>query len=211
MKLRKTVAIILALAFAISLVGCTADKVSGAEHYDKAHYVETYKGDLDSNLSVFPDTVAHVSGSDFSSSMSVNLFDTDGYIILQSKLSPSEIQSEVERLQGLSMTIRDVDGATYTNQILYDGESYHYPAYVANDGFGSTHEYALIDEAGGRIIYVYTAYINPNKFEYRDYLKKDLSAYEKDSTDSFTMYNHTFDGGESYVEFDDIISDSDGQ
>lgn len=203
--------IILVLALAILLVGCSADKVSGAEHYDKAHYVSVYKGDLDSDLSVFPDTAANVSDSDFISSMSVNLFDTDGYIILVSKLSPSEIQSEVERLQGLSMTIRDSDGATYTNNILYDGESYHYPAYVANDGFGHTHEYALVDEAGGRIIYVYTAYIDPNKFAYREYLKKDLSAYEKDSTDSFTMYNHTFDGGQSYTEFDDAVSGTDSK
>ena len=203
--------LILVLVFAISLTGCSADKVSGAEHYDKAHYVSVYKGDLDSDLSVFPDRVANVSDSDFISSMSVNLFDTDGYIMLVSKFSPSEIAAEVERLKGLSMTIRDSDGATYTNHILYDEESYHYPAYVANDGFGHTHEYALIDEAGGRIIYVYTAYIDPNKFEYQEYLKKDLSAYEKDSTDSFTMYNHTFDGGQSWVEFDDAVSDSDGQ
>lgn len=207
--MRKTAVMILALAFAISLVGCSADTISGVENYDKAHYVSVYKGDLDSDLSVFPDRVTNVSDSDFLSSMSVNLFDTDGYIILVSKLSPREIAAEVERLQGLSMTIRDSDGATYTNNILYDEESYHYPAYVANDGFGHTHEYALIDEAGGRIIYVYTAYIDPNKFEYQEYLKKDLSAYEKDSTDSFTMYNHTFDGGQSWVEFDDAVSETD--
>ena len=37
------------------------------------------------------------------------------------------------------------------------------------------------------------------------YVKKDLSAYEEENTwDVFCMYNHSFDGGESWVDFDDV-------
>lgn len=205
--MKKTVVIILlALAMVVSLAGCT-DKISGAEHYDKAHYVTAYKGDLDSDLSVFPDTLDGAEKVNvFESSMSTGLFDTDGYILLDCNYAPEKLAGEAERLKGLSKTITHYDGQTFTNTVVYDGDSYRYPAYVTNDGFGHTHEYALIDEVGGRIVYVYTAYINPEKFAYPDYLKKDLAAYKKDSTDSFTMYNHTFDGGQSWDEFDDLLS-----
>lgn len=205
--MKKTaVMIFMALAMIVSLAGCT-DKISGAEHYDKAHYVTAYKGDLDSDLSVFPDTLDGAAQVNvFESAMATGLFDTDGYLVLDCSYTPERLAAEVERLKGLSKTITHYDGQTFTNTVVYDDDSYHYPAYVTNDGFGHTHEYALIDEAGGRIVYVYTAYINPKKFAYPDYLKKDLSAYEQDSTDSFTMYNHTFDGGQSWDEFDDLPS-----
>jgi len=40
--------------------------------------------------------------------------------------------------------------------------------------------------------------------QYSDYVKRDLSVYEEENTwDAFSMYNHSFDGGESWVEFDD--------
>ena len=77
--------------------------------------------------------------------------------------------------------------------------------HLASGGFGNTYEYALIDEAENRIVYIYLAY--PGVYtltRYSDYVKKDLSAYEEENTlDAFSMYNHSFDGGESWVEFDD--------
>ena len=85
----------------------------------------------------------------------------------------------------------------------YDDKFYPFPAYITNDGFGSTYEYALIDRDGGRIIYVYGAYVIPNSFPYKDCLKTDLSAYIADSLKAFTVYNHSFDGGKSWDEFDD--------
>lgn len=43
--------------------------------------------------------------------------------------------------------------------------------------------------------------------DYSDYIKKDLSVYEEENTwYAFSMYNHSFDGGESWVEFDDEVT-----
>jgi len=43
--------------------------------------------------------------------------------------------------------------------------------------------------------------------QYSDYVKRDLSVYEEENTwDAFSMYNHSFDGGESWVEFDDEVT-----
>ena len=61
----------------------------------------------------------------------------------------------------------------------------------------------LIDRDGGRIIYVYGAFVIPDGFPYKDYLKNDRSAYKADSLKAFTVYNHSFDGGKSWDEFDD--------
>ncbi|MCR4651409.1 MAG: hypothetical protein K5662_06600 [Lachnospiraceae bacterium] len=83
-------------------------------------------------------------------------------------------------------------------------ESYELPAYVANSGFGNTYEYALLNEAEHEITYVYTAYPDPDNFPYPEYLMKDKSLYDESNTlGAFSIYNHSFDGGKSFIEFDD--------
>lgn len=59
-----------------------------------------------------------------------------------------------------------------------------------------------------RIIYVYLSYPGGKTLqEYSDYVKKDLSVYEEKNTqDAFSIYNHSFDGGESWGEFDDEVT-----
>ena len=200
---RKIAALCAAVAMAFSLTGCMPEKRSGAEHYDKSYYIHKYGGDLDSNLSVFPDTVEADRVKLYESSFGEGLFDTDGYMILEYCCDGEQIAAEEERLQTISMTIKHYDGQTFINYVKYDDKSYPFPAYITNDGFGSTYEYALIDRDGGRIIYVYGAYVIPNSFPYKDCLKTDLSAYIADSLKAFTVYNHSFDGGKSWDEFDD--------
>ena len=201
---RKIAALCAAVAMLFSLTGCFAEKRSGAEHYDKSYYITKYGGDLDSNLSIFPDSVEDDRVILYESSLGEGLFDTDGYMILEYRCDDGQINAEEERLKALSMTISHYDGQTFTNDVMYDDKSYAYPAYITNDGFDSTYEYALIDRAGGRIIYVYGAYVIPNGFKYKEYLKIDRSAYQQNSLKAFTMYNHSFDGGGSFDEFDDL-------
>ena len=192
-----------AVAMAFSLTACFPEKRTGAECYDKSYYISKYGGDLDSNLSVFPDTVEESRVALYESSFGEGLFDTDGYMILEYRCDEGQIAAEEERLKDISFTISHYDGQTFTNHIVYDETSYPYPAYITNDGFDSTYEYALIDRGGNRIIYVYGAFVIPDGFPYKDYLKNDRSAYKADSLKAFTVYNHSFDGGKSWDEFDD--------
>ena len=200
---RKTAALCAAVAMLLALTGCHPEKRSGAEQYDKSYYITKYGGDLDSNLSVFPDAVEADRVKLYESSFGEGLFDTDGYMILEYRCDGEQISAEEERLKAISMTIKHYDGQTFTNHIVYDETSYPYPAYITNDGFDSTYEYALIDRGGNRIIYVYGAFVIPDGFPYKDYLKNDRSAYKADSLKAFTVYNHSFDGGKSWDEFDD--------
>ena len=174
------------------------------QEFDRAAVLARFGGDLDSDLSVFPDPVPE--GADvleFEASFQSGLFDTDGIILLHCAYDEAQFQAEIARLSGLSKTIRSGE-ESYTNRILYEENTYKDPAFIANAGFGNTYEYALIREAAGEIIYLYLAYPDPEKFAYPEYLMRDLTAYEEENTyGAFSMYNHSFDQGNSYVEFDD--------
>lgn len=181
--------------------------ISGIENYDKNYYIKEYGSDLDSNLSIFPENKSDIIEVTFSSSFQTNLFDSNGYILLTSKYKKEEFDSEINRLRKLSMTIYDSckdNAQSYTNYVKYDDKSYEYPAYITIDGFGHTYEYALVNEEGLEIIYIYLAYPNKEDSRYKKYLKKDLSLYSITNTlEMYSMYNHSFDNGESFMEFGD--------
>lgn len=204
----KVIAALLLLSIILTLpVGCFADddyRTDSANDYDKEYILTTFSGDLDSNLSIFPDSIPDEAGDvEYRVSLHSGLFDTDGEIILRCTYDDDLFANELERLAALSATIRYKDNE-HVNTIIYDESTYSYPAYIANAGFGNTYEYALIDSDHSEIIYIYLAYPNPESFEPSDYLMKDLSLYEEEHTlDAYSMYNHSFDGGNSWIEFDD--------
>lgn len=175
----------------------------GADSYNKTDIIDRYSGDLDSDLSVFPDEI-DTERAEFTADFASNLFDTDGSMILSCEYDDAGFSEEIGRLKSLSKTIES-SGESVTNHALYDEETYPYPAYITIDGFGNTYEYALIDQEHCRIIYIYLAYPDAKTLsKYQDYVKLDLSAYDEENTmGAYSMYNHSFDGGESWVEFDD--------
>lgn len=173
---------------------------SDITEYDKTVILDRFGGDLDSNLSIFPDGIAEDAKVQlFETEFQSGLFDTDGKCILVCRYQEDQLQKEIERLSSLEMDIVNLGGKErYTNPIRYDESSYRWPAYVANAGFGNTYEYALVNEEFNEIAYLYLAYPDPNHFPYPEYLLLDVSAYEEENTwDAFSMYNHSFDGGRS--------------
>ena len=178
--------------------------ISGIENYNKEYYIKEYKGDLDSNLSIFPNDTFNLINPTFYSSFKVGLFDTDGYIVLDTKYNENDFNNEINRLSNLNMIISNCNGSTFTNYIKYDENSYQYPAYITIDGFSSTYEYALIDKDNLNITYVYLSYPNVSNIQYNKYLKKDKSEYSiMDTLNKYSMYNHSFDNNNSFNEFDD--------
>ena len=213
-KLRKTLLplsiVILVLAM-IAIFGLlttlfrwNVTEYDSVEEYNKANIMSAYSGDLDSNLSVFPaENIVTEKNSKFIARFSTGTFDTDATMILECKFSHEQFDREKARLENLQMTIRS-GGEEYTNKVCYDSDSYNYPAYITIDGFADTYEYALIDDTNHRIIYVYLAYPEIETFEWKDYLKIDLSSYDnEDNTSMYSMYNHSFDDGKTFVEYDD--------
>lgn len=185
----------------------TSYHTSDLTEYDKAVILDRFGGDLDSNLSIFPDVLAEDAKVQlFETEFQSGLFDTDGNCILVCQYQEEQLQKEIERLSNLEMDIVNFDGKErYTNPIIYDERSYRWPAYVANAGFGNTYEYALVNEESDEIAYLYLAYPNPDHFPYPEYLLLDTSGYAEENTwNAFSMYNHSFDGGRSYMEFDDF-------
>ena len=197
-------ALLLTVAF---LTSCEDDpyRAEGAGQYDLAAIRARYAGDLDSSLAVFPSReTLEKADATYLANLQSGLFDTDAEIFLDCVYSDEETYlAEVDRLSSLFMTISFRE-ERYTNYVLYDETSYLYPAYVTIDGFGSTYEYALVIAERQEIVYLYLSYPGEAQFSrYGDYIKKDRSAYQKTSSSAFSMYNHSFDNGASYTEFDD--------
>ncbi len=190
----------------VVFTGCTAPsyQADGIEEYDIQAIVEEYVGDLDSSLAIFPDEESVTAAeADYSAVLRTGLFDTDGKIVLECTYDKKVFQQELKRLGGLSVTIVDRE-KSHTNTVLYDEESYDYPAYITIDGFGHTYEYALLDKENQRIVYVYLVHPGGSTEIDGTYLKRDSSVYDAiDTFDRFSMYNHSFDGGESWIEFSD--------
>ena len=191
---------------AVIFTGCTAPsyQANGIEEYDIQAIAKEYEGDLDSSLAIFPDaeTVA-ASKAEYTAVLHTGLFGTDGEIVLECTYDNELFEQESQRLAGLSMTIASGE-ESHVNTVLYDTTSYNYPAYITIDGFGHTYEYALMDEENRRIVYVYLAYPDEETKVDECYLKRDTAVYdETDTNNRFSMYNHSFDGGESWTEFGD--------
>ncbi|MBR3756191.1 MAG: hypothetical protein IKK48_03685 [Firmicutes bacterium] len=202
--MRKIMMMIALLAAILTACTTPSYQADGIEEYDIPTIVDEYVGDLDSSLAIFPDaeTVA-AAKAEYTAFLYTGLFDTDGEIVLECTYDKGSFEQENQRLAGLSMTI--VSGEeNHVNTVLYDADSYNYPAYITADGFGHTYEYALMDEENLRIIYVYLSYPDEETGVDVRYLKRDAAVYEKaDTFDRFSMYNHSFDGGESWTEFSD--------
>ncbi len=199
--------VLLLLALIVWAESSPAEKISGIENYDKSYYLENYSGDLDTGMFVFPEKDFKPTEAEFASSLKTGLFDTDGYIILRAKYTEEDYWKEVERLSAIECTICFKEEAV-TQQIRYDEESYALPAYVTVDGFDDIYEYALMDEKDCTITYVLLSYPNVLKLnEYRAYLKKDILKYEiTDALNQFSIYAHSFDAGQSWIEYSDMES-----
>ncbi|MDR1014687.1 MAG: hypothetical protein LBL86_06885 [Coriobacteriales bacterium] len=70
-------------------------------------------------------------------------------LLLDYRLSPEAFKAEVERLQGIKVSLRG-----RTKHVVYDTESFEYPAYVTVFENSGDCEFALIDEKNSRIVAV---------------------------------------------------------
>lgn len=177
---------------------------SGIENYNKTEILENYGGDIDGGLFIFPDDTDDMIEPTFVSSLRTGLFDTDGYIILQARYEKEDYEAEIERLSNIGCSLSFSD-ETVTQKVRYDEESYALPAYITADGFDYIYEYALVNEEACEITYILLSYPEfVDLRDYKEYLKLDASAYEiEDALNQFSIYAHSFDGGDSWIEYSD--------
>ena len=173
------------------------ESVDENENYNKKKIVEEYGSDIDSALFLFPDDLQAMTETTFVSNFKSGLFDTDGYLILKSKYSIEDYETEVARLADTKCVVMGTESA-----VRYDTESYALPAYVAVDGFDYVYEYALVDEKNCEITYVLLSYPEYDDLsEYKECLKLDISEYEiEDALNQFTIYARESEDG-IYVEY----------
>jgi len=114
-------------------------------------------------------------------------------------------REEVERLSQIECS-NSFKEDTVTQRVKYDTESYALPAYVTSDGFDSIYEYALVNEEANEISYILLSYPDVDDLiQYKEYLKVNALEYEmEDALNQFTIYAHTFNDGESWMEYSDM-------
>ncbi|MCR4793290.1 MAG: helix-turn-helix domain-containing protein [Lachnospiraceae bacterium] len=211
--LKRLAATMLLLTVLFIDVARPMSSVDGVERYDKQYFIEEFSGDLTSHFFLFPDDLSETLDADFHYKYKVGLLDTDASFFLVAEYSDEDFRAEVERISHVTCTVPAND-TQYTQAVMYDEEMYNYPAYIAMDGYASTYEYALIDEAGNRIIYVLLSYPEYAKLlQYRDFLKKDPTAYVFSGTSSlenFCIYavrSYDIPDIEMYVTYDESMAD----
>ena len=173
---------LLGLIFVMSMLFLDYSKpmtrVDGAEYYDKEKLVEEFSGDMTSYFFLFPDDLGNSEEADFVYEYKTTLLDTDGWFFLTAEYSDEAFEAEIERLSEVTCTL-DHNDIHSVKSVIYDEDMYNYPAYIAIDGYCHTYEYALIDEAENRVIYVLLGYPDPDELsEYSDYLKSDPKEYD---------------------------------
>ena len=205
--MRKFIFSLLSIILIFFVTGCDKEVLNGIENYNKSYFVDKYSADLDTDLSIFPDSKENIPDATFKSIIEEGLFDSSGFILLDAHYDEEKYRSEIDRLSKISVVINETckpNTKNYTNYIKYDETSYSYPAYVSIDGFASKYEYALLNEKDFEITYVYIAYPDLKNENYKDLLKKNKDDYSKgDTLKLFSIYSHSFDGGRSYSESSD--------
>jgi len=179
----------------------------GIENYDKAAIQEKYGTDMDSGFFVFPESVDNAISAKFESKIKTGFFDSDGFYILEARYNETNFENEVRRLADITCEITYA-GTSITNKIEYNEDMYKYPAYIASDGYDHVYEYALIDKANHRIVYVILSYPEYDKLqEYEDFLKRNADEYNLDNSavlENFTIYAFKFPESDGWIEYADM-------
>ena len=196
------VRVFLIVAMVIFAESASFQNLSDVENYDKAAILENYGGDINGGLFIFPEDTDSMIEPTYVSSMKTGLFDTDGYIFMQAKYTKDDYQMEIERLSNIECSLSFSDEVV-NQRVKYDEKSYALPAYVAVDGYDYMYEYALVNEKTYEITYILLSYPDcVNLGQYKEYLKLDMTGYEiEDALNQFSIYAHSFDGGQSWMEY----------
>jgi len=103
-----------------------------------------------SQLLVFPEELsADMQVNDYYYACSTKGLDNSYQLLLDYQLPPEKFKQEIKRLEALSVSYNG-----QTKHVIYDTESFDYPAYVAVYTKNGDCEYALIDEKNNRIVAV---------------------------------------------------------
>ncbi len=188
--------------FMIVIFETLAPTKKGTDGYDKEAMVSKYSSEFNSGFYLFPENLDKSVDDEYAYSAKTGLFDTDGYFILKVQYNEEDYKAEVDRMSDVSCKIDFDNNQSYTNYVYQDDTMYNYPAIIAMDGYDNAYEYALLDEEDLTIIYVALSYPESvNLIKYKDYLKKDLSAYiiPGSSLENFSLYSHRFPGEDAWI------------
>jgi hypothetical protein len=174
--------IILGSVGALSFFGKEYRTTDPAQYGIYRGHISNEASGMFSNLLIFPSKLpgsAHI--EDYYYYCSDKGLDSSYQIILEYSLSAEDFQKEKQRLSNLSITYKDK-----TNKVLYDTTGFNYPAYVTVFNDNETYEYALLDTAKNRIIYVFSQFQDLDESQLdKNYLPSEISV---SGSPGYSMY-----------------------
>lgn len=152
-------------------------------------------------LSLFPEAIKEDYTVDsYYYACSDSGFDNSYLLFLDYTLPPEEFRREVGRMGEVNVTYKG-----QTNELIYDADSFSYPAYVAafrrgsdSDDYG-VFEYALIDEDNNRIICVLVSESYLSRLPAGEALKPPAELNYVDGVLGFSIYAFPAGNGAVYV------------
>lgn len=151
------------------------------ESTDVSDYGEFRESGCYSNFRIFPGIINDdMSVMSYLYQYTDTIFDPTSQIYMECTYEKDSYLREIERLQNIS---EEYNGEI--KKVLYDTESFYYPAYVTIDADNHCYEYALIlgDE---RIAYVFLQFVNKEDIGFpSEYLPKE---YESIQDSGYTIY-----------------------
>ena len=134
----------LALLFCVT-IGTTFDHktFTDAEDYSKIFELTELRFD-EVAMELFPGNIEDLTVADFYCEWEIGIVGSaKAEILLSAKYEAADFDAEIDRLRSLA-----------NGKILYDTQTFQYPAYVSVLGYQDTNYYALIDEENQTIHYL---------------------------------------------------------
>lgn len=162
--------------------------------YFSGHYEGEEEGRY-SGLFIFPEKLsAQTKNQEYFYGTGYGMFGSHYEIYFNVTYPRNEFEAEKKRLSDITCHIPiNVQGKVVTNSIHYNEDLFNYPAYISVYEEDNAYEYALIDEANCRIVYVSVQYCDGSHIP-EEYLPKGgmespvMNGFVMEEDNTFNMY-----------------------
>ena len=156
-------------------------------------HMDLERESLESGLFLFPQEIASSKEAEYLYYCASDMHSIHQYGIYTAvTYTEQKFEEEVKRIEDTTCQVQvSLQGETVTNSVMYSEELFKYPAYVAIYNSNLSYEYALLDVANHKIIYVYLQLKDGNEIIPEEYLPIEavgMDMYVNSSWDNQNLY-----------------------
>lgn len=173
-------------------------------------HMDLERESLESGLFLFPQEIAPAEDAEYLYYCASDMHSIHQYGIYTAvTYTEQKFEEEVKRIADTRCQVQvSLQGETVTNSVMYSENLFKYPAYVAIYNSNLSYEYALLDTANNKIIYVYLQLKDGNEIIPEEYLPIEAVGtdmyvnnswenqnlyYSKDKNGDYCYYKHEYE------------------